>query len=253
MDILLGLRLYKHTLVSLLSGMLISCGGGGSPATPTYGANACTVPDKIVFHNRDGVLTQRWFKSEDVIKTDTTVTANAAILECPGRGVQRFRFSLYSDNFFTGMHGDHVAVLTQATVSLGVPFYTARGVIIHRDWGVLGETYNRNGDISKSVLQCGVPHTCLPENVNLETLPHKLPRAELDNRHYDVDIISDARRVYYLVASHDRKTVINDNWSEDFNTMTLSGAKAAIVLLCQYDRCEPPFELTVYNIKLYWQ
>ena len=231
--------------------LLLGCGGGGNTA-------ACELPAEIV-------VTRGW--AGDVhqyrkVHADAPYVMHAsgaaaftAVLPCPGSGTQWLHFKTWGEGFFEPAHGlpgrgGHLAALTRGTFDLSVPRYQARGVILHTDWGVLGERFHRNDVIgATNVLQCPAwlgGGTCPPDVV---VPPHQLVATDAVV-HWQIE--STPGRTAYNLYSTAAAANAASTWAEGYDFMTLNGTDIGLAVLCKVD-CAGPFIARFFDISAGWK
>lgn len=240
----------RHLFNLTLSFFLSACGGSAGTNADAAPSALCNLPDSIVVENNSGHLTQTQTKDGAVVATFTGDAATRAVFNCPLSGTQSLNFDLSTTGFFAAV-GDHIAILNNAELDLSVPYYLARGIIIHRDWGVLGERFYLD-NATFMVLQCAQPSgSCGLNQLPVQPYVHPLPPGTLDTAQLSVTMVSDAYRTDYGVYGPNGVLAV-DQWAESHSFVPMNGTGIAFALLCSYNSCDEQsanFTVNIRNIR----
>lgn len=209
------------TAVLVVAALLLSCGGGGDEKLSQI----------VIERDSTGKLLQ----SRDGAVVATGDDATRIIIPSSGRSTS-FRF--VAENFFSGA-GDHFAVMLYGTIDLSIPRYQGRGVILHRDWGVLGERYWLDGKTGRNILQGANGGSC----PNDGSMPNPEPSHDMvlaDGVSYSVRASGTPDEVTYTVDGGGQ--VASSTWRESYDHISLTGDTLALAVILRNDE---PFRLTI--------
>ncbi|WP_137748360.1 hypothetical protein [Acidovorax sp. NB1] len=230
---------------------LVGCGGAdaGSP---------CAVPYEVVVTRGWAGDVQQYHKATSAspyVLQASGADAMAAVLPCHGYGTQWFHFKTWGEGFFEPAHGlpangNHLAALTRGTFNMAIPQYIARGVILHRDFGVAGERFHRNDAINASnVLQCASwfnGGSCVP---GVFYAPHAVTASDAVF-HWQMES-SPTHTAYNLFSTETGRNAVGV-WAEGYDHVSLSGTSLGLAVLCDAG-CPGPFIARFFDIQAGWK
>lgn len=226
----------QHLFPLIIALFLTACGGSAGNDSDKVHYSTCDIPDSITVTNTNGILKQTQFKDDKSVAEFTGDDATRAIFSCPYSGVQNLSFVLDTENFFNTV-GDHIAVLNNAEFDNSIPYYLARGIIIHKEWGIMGERFYRDGDGGVMVLQCPTATgSCAGNTIPTQSFVHPIPQELLDRDWFKVSMASDAYKTSYSLSSASGHRV-TDTWGESDTVIPMTGKHIVFALLCNYNAC----------------
>ena len=235
--------------------VLAGCGGGGDAYA------ACQVPSEIIVEqvgNGVPVQYQRATPQSPLVAVAAGDDATRAIFNCPGQGTQFVNFNVATQGWNTGPAavGDHIAVLTRATMgnvtTPGAIQYIGRGIILHRTVGFMGELMRRNDFVpgTSNVCQDG------PGEVNGRECLAPFPRAHaidfVDNDSYYLEVQSAPGNIAYVVQRPSMGQRIRQDWRESYTHEMLTGNQIAFALLYGADPTGHTYRVHITNIVAGW-
>jgi hypothetical protein len=226
----------QHLFPLIIALFLIACGGSAGNGSDKVHYSTCDIPDYITVTNTSGILKQVQFKGGKSVAEFTGDDATRAVFSCPYSGVQNLSFELDTENFFNTV-GDHIAVLNNAEFDNSIPYYLARGIIIHKEWGILGERFYRDGNGGVMVLQCPTATgSCAGNTIPTQSFVHPISHELLDRDWFKVNMVSDAYKTTYSLSSSSGHRVA-DTWGESDTVIPMTGKHIVFALLCNYSAC----------------
>lgn len=214
----------------------------------TTNSFSCTIPKEIVFeraYSDAPILAYQRETQNDELES----LGNAAyvVFDCVGVGTQWLSFNVSFDNFFSGA-GDHFAILTRATVTQNS--YIARGPILHKDWGVVGEYYNLNGGPDPQMCQVG-PGTANGGTCNGSPDCYRAwPMIMKDSLEpYNVGIHAAPTHIAYTVLHGEESA--SQMWYEKQNSTVLTGHQLAFAVLINESK-NSRFRIRISDISAGW-
>ena len=229
---------------------LVGCGG--------VDAASCQVPHEIAVTRGWSGDIQQYRKatpSSPYVLFSSGDSALNAVLPCPGSGTQWFHFKTWGEGFFDAAHGlppngNHLAALTRGTFNMVVPQYVARGVILHRAFGVTGERFHRNDAIAAiNILQCADWYnggSCPP---GYYFAPHLVTASDAVF-HWQIESAPN-QTAYNLFKTITGQNAVS-SWSESYDHITLNGTDLAVAVLCEAG-CPGPFIVRFFDIQAGWK
>lgn len=195
---------------------------------------------------------QRATPASPLVPVASGGAATSAIFNCPGSGTQFVDFRMESSGFYSGANpaGDHVAVLTRATIDLSQPAYVGRGVALMRERGIIGELMRRDATTVTNVCQNG------PGAVNGTVCDAATPRAHpidfVDGDVYWASVHSAPGNIGYTAARQSTGQIINTPWQESYTHETLTGHQIAFAWVFAGNPAGKSFSVRIYNINAGW-
>ena len=219
-------------------------------------ANAapCTAPYEVVFENTAAaglVRKERATQSAPLVTVATGSAAKSWVTSCSIAGdTQYITFDVQTENWFSPFgNGDHIAVLSRASIDAFSGQYIARGFILHRNWGVLAERFRLDSTGLPSVCQSGGTGS-----INCQYGPpaRSYALSLYDNIVYSAGMHSIAQGVGFDVKEKfTSATSAGGYWQESTDHTLLFGNSIAIVMLCLDGTCtSKPWKVTVKKLSI---
>lgn len=247
-------------LITTVSLAILSACGASEPAVA-----ACSVPHEVVMgRGTDGVMRkyEKATANSPYVLTATGDAAFRSIHTCPGSGTQTLKFKLNTVGFFeysgaTPPQGDHIAALTRATVNLNIPYYQSRGLIFHKDSGILAERFYLNAwDVNaKNIVQCPSyinGGSCYNDGSMQWPMPATHAVTMQDNTVYHAEIESVPTWVQYNTLKTTTGQNAASGWVESYDLIPMNGMDVVFATLCKED-CLQPFTVRIFDITAGWK
>jgi len=237
----------RKFLATIFAGLaLVGC--GGADAAP------CAAPVEIIIQNQVGVGMMRQERAYPGAPLQIAAVGDGAgswVGACDIAGeTQYVVFTAKFEGWFSaGGNGDHFAMLSRGTFDFPVPYYLARGVILHRNWGVLGERYYRNGAAGPSIVQSGVSGSVITGGAAVPTPAHAL--GLYDNIEYHVSTHTTTTGIGYTVTNSNTGQQAAQYWEENIDKRLTTGGGVAFVPLCLDGTClTKNWKITLTNVSI---
>lgn len=251
------MKFYKFFIVASLV-FLTAC-GASEPV------QACNVPNEIVMgRGTDGVMRkyEKVTANSPYVLTATGDDAFRSIHPCSGNGIQTLKFKINTVGFFEYSNGippqgDHIAVLTRATINLAIPYYQSRGLIFHKDSGILAERFYLNAwdANAKNIVQCPSyinGGSCYNDGSMQWPMPATHPVTMQDNTVYHAEIESVPSWLQYNTLKTTTGQNAASGWIESYDLIPVNGTDIAFATLCN-GSCMQPFTVRIFDITAGWK